>query len=88
MQKYTQNVKHGIWDTTQTLRVYKGLGRAVLTYPWIKWVDNNGTLAHAKVTIKGQLFTDLLAVLAGRKKYDTLDGVQGAILLALDQVRG
>jgi len=60
--QWSGDIKVGIWDNeTWMLRLYPD--RAILKYPTVRWVNNQGGLEHRATRIEGKVHAQLLKVI-------------------------
>lgn len=53
----TKDVSVGIWDNEQYVaRIYKD--KVIVVTPYVKWVNNSGSLAYSKQSIRDQKIVD------------------------------
>ena len=68
--EYSGDVKVGIYDTEISLKVYDD--KAILTLPYIKWVNNNGNLDFQKHEITDEKEIDVLRLMFAEYDDDPL----------------
>ena len=57
LHEITRDSDVGIWESqTSTARIYND--KIIIGQPYVKWVDNSGTLAFKKTAIKNQKVVD------------------------------